>query len=238
MRDVRLHLLGGFELVIDGVRAEDLQPGAQRLVAFVALTRRGVERDFAAFQLWPDTSEERARANLRSALWRSRRLSVALIDATPSRLRISDELWLDVRDGLDDMVADAENWSASPLSFQALLTDLLPDWYDDWLMIEREKIRQYTLRQLELRARSALDRGQPYEAIQVALTAMAMDPLREGPCRLVIEAHLSEGNEHEARRTATGFRDRLRDDLAGSMPADFASLVEDRSHQLATAAPR
>lgn len=232
MSDVRLYLLGGFELAIDGERTRTLQPAAQRLIAFVALTARGVERDFAALQLWPDTSEDRTRANLRSALWRIRQLPVALIETTPSRLRLDENVWLDVHDGLADFVETAEHGPASPMPFEAMFTGLLPDWYDDWLTIEREKIRQYTLRALEVRARAALDTGQPYDAIQVALTAMAMDPLRESTCRLVVEAHLSEGNQHEARRTAAEFRDRLRADSGMSPPADLASLLEPRAPRL------
>ena len=50
--------------------AVDVTPSAQRLLAFIALSPRGVDRAFLAFQLWPEHSEQRAKANLRSALWR------------------------------------------------------------------------------------------------------------------------------------------------------------------------
>jgi len=209
MPDVRLHLLGGFELVIDHCRTRDLQPAAQRLIALVALARRGVERDFAASQLWPDTSEERARANLRSSLWRIGRLPVVLVERASSRLRLVDGVWLDVRDGLTDLVNGEGPGVTDALPFQSLFADLLPDWYDDWLMIEREKMRQLTLQALDVRARAALDRGLPAEAIQVGLTAMAIDPLRESSCRLVVEAHFCEGNEHDARRTIEDYQRRL-----------------------------
>jgi DNA-binding SARP family transcriptional activator len=62
---------------------------------------------------------------------------------------------------------------------------------------------------------------------------MAMDPLRESTCRLVIEAHLSEGNRHEARRTAAGFRDRLRADSGMSPPPDLASLLVQQAPRIA-----
>jgi DNA-binding SARP family transcriptional activator len=216
MPDVRLYLLGGFELFVDGCRIRALQPAAQRLIALVALARRGVERDFAALQLWPDSTEERARASLRSSLWRIRRLPVALIERSSSRLRLADDVWLDVRNGLTDL-EEAGQGLADAMPFHSLFADLLPDWYDDWLMIEREKMRQLTLRGLDSRARAALDRGLPAEAIQVALTAMAIDPLRESSCRLVIEAHLSEGNKHEARRTVEDYRRRLGLETAGAV---------------------
>ncbi|MBD3925658.1 transcriptional regulator [Nocardioides cavernae] len=225
MPDVRLHLLGGFELTIDGHRAPTLQPGVQRLLAFVALTVRGVERDFAAQQLWPDSTEQRARANLRSSLWRLRRLDVELVETSPTRLRLAESVWVDTRDVVGELTASGVGRLDSPVAFDFLFVDLLPDWYDDWLTIEREKVRQLTLRMLETQARRALARGDASEAIQLALTAMAIDPLRETPCRLVMEAHLSEGNEFDAQRTLDDYRQRLTCDPRLAVSADALTLL-------------
>ncbi len=160
MRDVRLYLIGGFELRVDGDPIESMQPATQRLLAFVALMPRGVEREFAAFQLWPDTAEDRARANLRSALWRLRCLPVPVVVATVNRLRLADDVWVDARDSLVEELdyGDGVRFD-SPLPFQSLLADLLPDWYDDWISIDRERLRQIMLRRLENRARVALTAG-------------------------------------------------------------------------------
>ncbi|MET1133293.1 MAG: BTAD domain-containing putative transcriptional regulator [Aeromicrobium sp.] len=223
MPHVRLHLLGGFELTIDGQQAAALQPGSQRLLAFVALTLRGVERDFAAQQLWPDSTEERARANLRSSLWRLRRLPVSLVETTPTRLRLADSVWVDIRDGIGELT-EADGWEG-PVALDSLFVDLLPDWYDEWLTIEREKLRQVILRALEDRARLALARGDPGEAIQVGLTAMAIDPLRETTCRLLMEVHLSEGNEYDAQRALDDYRRRLACDPRVSVSAETEELL-------------
>lgn len=218
MHDVRLHMIGGFDLVVDGAPVLSLQPAMQRLLAFVALTPRGVEREFAALQLWPDTTEERARANLRSTLWRIRRLPVEVIATTTTRLRLAADVWVDARDGMDQL-------AGGPETFQSLLTDLLPDWYDDWLDIERERLRQLSLRTLEERAREALLAGDASTAIQVALSAAAIDPMRESAHRLVIEAHLAEGNQRDAMRTLEGYRQRIAIDAALSPSADLEALV-------------
>ena len=105
------------------------------------------------------------------------------------------------------------------------MSDLLPDWYDDWLEIERERLRQLTLRVLDARARRAIDDHQPGEAIQLALTAMAIDPLRAASYRLLMEAHLAEGNEHDARRTLDGYRLRLGSDPCASVPPDLEAML-------------
>ena len=230
MSEVALHLIGGFELQIDGKAVAGLQPAMQRLIAFVALNPRGVEREFAALQLWPDTSEERARANLRSALWRIRRLSTEILVTTTRRLRLSDSVWVDARHGVEELALshDEDGGLGNPLPFHSLLADLLPDWYDEWLSIERERMRQLVLSMLESRAGRALSAGDAPKAIQVALTAASIDPLRESAHRLVIEAHLAEGNLCDARRTFDRYRDRMALELRLQPSAALEALVAGR----------
>jgi len=55
--------------------------GSQRLLAFLALQERPVSRVHVAGVLWPELPDERAAANLRSALWRLRRSGAHLVDA-------------------------------------------------------------------------------------------------------------------------------------------------------------
>ncbi|KAF0956750.1 hypothetical protein MLGJGCBP_00267 [Rhodococcus sp. T7] len=225
MRNVRLHLIGGFELSFDGGAPIVLQPVLQRLLAFVALMPRGVEREFAALQLWPDNSEERARASLRSALWRLHRLPVEVLVATSTRLRLADHVWVDARHGVEELALDQ---LGSPLMFQSLLADLLPDWYDDWLTIERERLRQLTLHALESRARNALAALDLSTAIDLSLTAISIDPLRESAHRLLIEAHLAEGNAGDARRMLDGYRERIALDPGLTPSPELEALVRQR----------
>jgi hypothetical protein len=67
----RLLLLGGFMLVSRG-HVVDLQPAAQRVIAYTALRQGPVARSVIAGTIWPDVTESRAAANLRSTLWRLR----------------------------------------------------------------------------------------------------------------------------------------------------------------------
>jgi DNA-binding SARP family transcriptional activator len=209
----RLHLLGGFELRVAGAPVL-VQPTAQRLLALLALMEAAVERSFAAFRLWPDTSEDRARANLRSTLWRLRQAPVGLVQTSKTHLRLSRSVWVDVHDELD------EDRTEHPGQDTALHVELLPDWYDDWLIAERERIRQLHLHSLELRVDRLLDAGRHGEAIQLGLRASAMEPLRESPHRLVVRAHLAEGNLVEAVRQYDRYA-RLLDDEVGAEPSEL-----------------
>lgn len=199
--EVQLRLLGGFELRIDGT-VVDVQPAVRRLTALVALTPCGLSRDFAAFQLWPDKAEARARANLRSTLWRLHQLVGDLLHATATHLRLDESVWLDTRDALAD--SESDDWVPRP--FETLMADLLPDWYDEWIDVERERFRQLRLAHLERRAHGALIAHDSAIAIQLALAALSIDPTRDSAHRVVVAAHLAEGNEWEAERERSRYR--------------------------------
>ena len=75
---------------------------------------------------------------------------------------------------------------------------LLPDWYDDWVVIERERLRQLCLHALEQLSADAREQGRYAQATEAGLGAVALEPLRESAHRAVIEAYLAEDNASEA----------------------------------------
>lgn len=218
----RLRLLGGFELRHNGDLL-DLKPGSQRLLAFLALADKAVERTYAAFRLWPEKREERAMANLRSGLWRLRQQPAALVRATSTHIALEPSVWVDARHG----VGRFEDLAGSDLTTSglALNEELLPDWYEDWLMTERERLRQVRVHALEDAARVMLAEGRVSEAIDAGLRAVALEPLRESAHRLVIQAHLAEGNVGEARRQFAACRTLLLDELAVEPSPMLSGLV-------------
>ena len=78
--------------------------------------------------------------------------------------------------------------------------ELLPDWYDDWLIIGREQFRQARLHALETVCGTLTRRSRYGKAVEVGLAAVAGEPLRESAHRAVMQVHLAEGNRHEALR--------------------------------------
>ena len=214
-RVAELSLLGAFELRCDGDRVS-LPMSAQRLLAFVALHERPLLRVYVAGTLWMDVSDERAGASLRSALWRLNRPGHRLVEATTTHLRLSPELDVDLRRAtalaqrlLDGAASDDELDSADG----ALRGELLPDWYDDWLLFERERFRQLSLHALEALAEQLAADGRPGRALAAALSAVRSEPLRESAHRALIRVHLAEGNRGEALRQYELCRRLLRDRL-------------------------
>jgi len=203
---LELRLLGGFELR-DRNRPVDLPHGAQRLLAFLALHERPLSRAFVAGTIWMDASSEHASANLRTALWRVRRPERPLVETTQSQIRLVSEVDVDVR-VVTSSARRALERHATPGDIERLCAsgDLLPDCYDDWLLIERERFRQLRLHALEVLCDALTAAGEFGAAADAAYAAIACEPLRESAHRALIRTHIAEGNPGEALRQYEVFR--------------------------------
>jgi DNA-binding SARP family transcriptional activator len=223
----RLSLLGGFELRSAGQDVAVSRSG-QRLLALLALQARPLERLWGAGPLWLDASEERAGASLRSALWRLPQPGgTAVVEASTTHLRLARDLAVDVH----ELAARAERLEsrtgrADPdLEPSTLAMDLLPDWYEDWVVLERERLRQLRLHALEALCRRLTQAGRFGAAVQAGLAAVAGEPLRESAHRTLIQAHLAEGNPGEAVRQYHLYRRLLAGELAIEPSAAIHELV-------------
>lgn len=203
--------------------------GAQRLLAFVALHDRPLLRLHVAGTLWPDVPEDRSSGSLRSALWRLRQSGCQLVLATPQYLQLAAAVSVDFREA----TAAARHFLARPAEPGLALSpqlaeprDLLTGWYDDWVLLERERFRQLRLHALEALCDLLTTAGRFGEAIQAGLSAVAGEPLRESAQRSLIRAHLAEGNWCEAIRRYRSFVTLLHDELGLKPSAGMNDLVK------------
>lgn len=222
-----LRLMNGFELLRDG-RSVPCPLTAQRLLAFLAFQERPVQRLYVAGRLWPDASEQRALASLRSALWRANRPAGRLVEAVDTRIALDPAVRVDAREGAlgAQRLIDGPAAAGPPPGAPLPLGELLPDWYDDWLVFERERLRQLHLHALEALTARLMAGGRYGEAVSTALSAIAVEPLRESAHRALIGVHLAEGNPSEARRSYELFRELLRSELGLCPSARLAEMVE------------
>jgi DNA-binding SARP family transcriptional activator len=218
-RPVHVALLRGFQLSQDGWPVT-LPFGAQRLVAFLALQDRPVLRVFVAGSLWLDKREQLACASLRSALWQLRRNGLDVVKVSRNHLQLSRCLNVDLWDTIAEAHRVCEGRDGRDAQLDCLLAgDLLPDWYEDWVIVERERIRQLRLHALETLGQRLIDQDRPAQAIEAGLAAVAADPLRESAHRVVISAHLAEGNRSEALRQFKTY-ERMLDENLGIGPSE------------------
>jgi DNA-binding SARP family transcriptional activator len=196
-----LCLFGGFSLRWDDAGLV-LPLQVQRLVALVAV-RRSVRREEASGTLWPEAPRARAAARLRSVLWRLGRSGQGVVASSNGQLQLADDVDLDLSNWLEvalRILDRPEAVAGVDLATVRARGELLPGWYDDWLLLERERIRQLQLHVLEAVAEHRLGTGSYAGALEFALRALGMDETRESAHRLVIRIHLAEGNTGEARR--------------------------------------
>jgi DNA-binding SARP family transcriptional activator len=196
---LRLSLLGGFRLERGG-RVFALQPGSQRLVALLA-TQGPLSRTAAACLLWPSADRPQAHARMRSTLWRLGECPAVRVVART--LMVPDDVAVDLRPRVDAatrLIARRPPRRGDLEVLAAGSGELLPCWYDDWVLVERERFRQLRLRALEALAESECDAGRFPIAVDAALAAIRLEPLSEAAHHTLIRAYLGEHNLIEAAR--------------------------------------
>jgi DNA-binding SARP family transcriptional activator len=230
-RPLQLSLLGGFTLLA-GAEEIVLPMSAQRLVALLALRDRPLSRTYLAGVLWSEYSAKRSMADLRTALWRANQSGAPVISVLGLRLHLAADVQVDTRTLMDFGCASPGKpggaiQALARTSWFDLSMDLLPDWYDDWLIDDRESVRQLRLHALESLAAEFSQLGRHAEAIQAALAAVRLEPLRETAHGALIKAHLAEGNRSEALRQFSRCRDMLAAELAVEPSAAIRQLIAD-----------
>jgi DNA-binding SARP family transcriptional activator len=224
-------LLGGFALFWRSSILGIPMP-SQRLLAFLALHGRMVKRAAVAGTLWPDASESHAYANLRSALARLQGTARKALATSKLEVGLAEGVMVDVRHAqalarrlLDPTVAP-DRYELGMAAVPALSADLLPDWYDDWVLIEAEDWRQLRLHALEALAGRLIALGRWGEAAGAAGAAVRAEPLRESGRASLIQVHLAEGNQSEAVREFTRYQALLRAELGVEPTLRLRQLVQ------------
>lgn len=232
----RLSLLDGFRLC-EGREAIALPPSTQRVLALLAIGQHPLPRLQISGTLWPDAPEPRSSGSLRSALWRLGRLAWALVSATRDYIELQPAVRVDYREACraaDRILGgdDPDHVDVAPLLRDP--GELLPGWYDDWVVLERERYRQRRLRALEGLCRRYAASGRFSEACLAGLAAVASEPLRETSRRVLIEVYLGEGNYAEAGRQYRDYRQQLRAELGLEPSPHMSALMARISSSIAT----
>ena len=226
----KLRLLDGFRAVVDQ-QTLSIPLSARRVVAYVALRGRSSRAEVAG-TLWPEVSDSKAQACLRTALWRLRQLSEHPLVTGDETLRLDESLDVDVSTlvtAIRRVINDGEcGADQGLLPTLATMGELLPGWYDDWVLLGRERLRQLQLHALELTAQALTCDGRYAEAIEAAMAAVRLEPLRESATRVLIEVHLAEDNVVEAIRRLEFFRKSLATELGVEPTAELVELVRSR----------
>ena len=209
-----------------------LRQRAQRLLVYLMLHRRArLRRDQLAFNLWPDMAEEEALATLRRAL-SDLRMELPVWQDGEWVEASSREIQWNVKSPLTLDVEEFERLAqqATPASLHAAVSlytgDLLPEMDEDWLIAERERLRQLQqglLHRLIAHHRAIREYNQ---AIELILAALALDPLAENIHRELISIRYTTGDRAGALSAYDRLRTQLQDELGVEPMPETQDLVQ------------
>ena len=229
-----LRLLGFWQLRLAG-RTVSVGARQQRLIAALALLGAR-PRHLLAGVLWPESSEEQAAASLRAILFRISHDLPRLLADSRDPVALNPEVRTDlarVRGLIEDM-AHPGTEPARDASEILRNADLLPGWYDDWVIFEQERLQQQRMAALETLAMRYLAQGDPVGALEAARASAAIEPLRESAQLIIVRSHLAADDRASAMRVFRDFRTRLADELGVAPSPRFDVILDSAASSDAT----
>ncbi len=229
----RLYLLGAFRIEKDAHPIRFPTRKVESLFAYLALHPEEHAREKIAALFWGDSSDDQARHSLRTALATIRKeLGDDAFIASRETMQLNPDfpLWVDAREF--QQMANGE-WQIAQASsaishLQSALShyrgDLLADFYDDWILPERERLRAAYLDALlnlaqQLRAASQYERAMEY-ARQVLTT----DPANEHAHQHLIFCYAALGDRTAALKQSDECACRLREELGVEPSSETLAL--------------
>ena len=200
--------------------------GPQRLLAFLAINGPA-PRSLIMGTLWPEASEPHARGSLRTAMWRLHRSVPCLLRPAGDALGLYPGVLVDIRTVTESaqVILQDPSYVSTDRAVLCIRGELLPGWYDDWVIFERERLRQLRLHALDALAEQFTAKGRYADALEAAMEGARIEPLRESANRMIIAIHLAEANVAEALRHYQLFRDLLRTELGLEPSARLTSML-------------
>ena len=207
-----LRLFGLFQLICQGKPVVLDQPRLEELIALLAIhAGEPVARAQIAYQLWPDSSEKQARANVRNLLYRLKRAwpdleEAIVIDSKHIVWRGDATFQIDVQ-RFEELGALAGQSNNADERIRLLTEaadcyqgDLLPNCFADWALAERERLRGEYASVLEQLVDALLDQRRYEEALQHAKALQRFDPLHESAYRHLMQTYAALGDRGAALR--------------------------------------
>lgn len=228
---LEVKLLGQFEVKLGGKPAAIPSRPAQALFAYLILNANAAHRrEQLAGLLWPDTSDENARSNLRHALWRIRKAietkqTYLITDDLSIRFDPDSQYWLDAR--AIDRVAGIETTADDLIEALANYRgELLPGFYDEWITLERERLQAMFERKMEQLLDRLIAAQRWSETLEWGEKWIAFGQTPEPAYRAMMQAHAALGNMAKVAATFERCMQALRTDLGVEPSEQTRALYE------------
>ena len=221
MAKLRIQLFGKFsvrrnERVLEGFDARKIQ----ELFCYLLLHRdHSLPRETLASILWPETTTTQSKKNLRQALWQLQSAlgsqnepandRLLLVDPDWVQLNSEADLWLDVAEfeqvfklvqKTPGQEIDSTTAQLLHETVQLYQGPLLEGWYQDWCLLERERLQSMYLAMLD-KLMSFTEAQYDYETgLLFGMRIMCYDRARERTHRRMMRLYYLLGDRAEALR--------------------------------------
>lgn len=195
-------MLGSFRVqyageIIDSLGSARLQLLLARLLLAESMP---LSRQHLAFLFWPDSAEAQAKTNLRNLLHLFRGAlpdadEYLNVDGNSVSWRADSSYSLDVDGFLESLqqANSAKDTEEGIRLFQqavkAYRGELLPGFYEDWILAKREQLRESLRDALQQLTQRLEDRHDYVGAIQIVSRSIELDPLDESAYRTSMRLH-------------------------------------------------
>jgi non-specific serine/threonine protein kinase len=224
----RLFLLGPFQLEINSQTVNLPTRKAEGLLAYLVLHPAVQNRERMASLFWGDSPDELARRSLRTALSSLRKeLGEEFITADRETIQLNPDypLWVDIH----EMEEQAKNVLSGPhasIDPELYRGDLLQDFYDDWVLEEREHYRGLFINAMLQSAQSQRTNGEYRHAIFIAQKIISIDSVNEHAWQHLIFCYGALSNRSEAMKSYEECARRLMEQLGVEPSEDTVALYE------------
>lgn len=227
-----INVFHAFHLAHRGAAAAVAQR-QQRLIALLAI-EGPTTRSLCAAQLWPNSTEARAMASLRAGLYQIAHEFPGLLECSAGEIRLREDASVDIwlfRELLLQVWAEQSIPVAAMPETVAVLesADLLPGWYDDWVLVAQRRLDEDRLDALERLADRSLRLADARGALRAASAAISIEPLRESAHLIAMRAFIAAGNPALAVAHYERLRRRLFTQF-GSLPAPQLTQLAQMAH--------
>ncbi|MBI5651861.1 MAG: tetratricopeptide repeat protein [Chloroflexi bacterium] len=234
-----VYLLGAFRVERGTKTIRFPARKVESLFAFLALHPEPHPREKLSALLWGDSTDEQARHSLRTALASLRKeLGDAVLIADRESVQINPgfSMWVDARE-ISDFRFQISDWTSQQSEILNLKSeiDLLPDFYDDWILPERERLRAIFLDALLQLAQAHREKSDYTRAMEIAQKILAHDPANEKAYQHLIFCLAATGDRIGALKQFDACEKKLRDEL-GVEPSPETIALRDQIEAALTGA--
>lgn len=208
---IQIRVLGGCDITHNGESLPFESNKARALLVYLAMDPAPHQREKLMGLFWGGFTQSKAQRNLRHSLWNIRKVTnhsagipVLVCDSRTVSINPEVRTWLDAaefEERLNPLLAsgkiagEPENTYLESLSsfLDLYRGDFLEGFYlpdaqqfDEWVLVERERLRMLSITGLEALIDMYNGRGEPYPALDAARRLLVLSPWREEVHRQVM----------------------------------------------------